>query len=362
MKTNTEKIAKFGERAKEEGITVKLGLDVHAEQITVCRQEEGLGPQPAQKMSWEKALKWIEAQVKEGKRVWSCYEAGPCGYGLHRTLVAMGVSNIVVAAQRWDDKGQRVKTDKRDARELVERLDRYVRGNHSVFMRVKVPTPEQEQRRSVARQRGAVKKERNRCALRGHGIMLAQGVRAPSGWWKPRNWEELRQKLEPWLREQIELWQRKALGFDAELAELDKKVAGQVAGESLPKGLGALTAALLEAEIMDWNRFSNRRQVGSFTGLCPSEYSSGARRKQGAVNKHGNPHIRYHLVEAIWRLEKWQPGYPPLEKLRQAKGSRTRKRAAVAAARHLAIDLWRIKTGKCSAQKLGLELILHAKG
>lgn len=336
---------------------VKLGLDVHAEQITVCRQEGGLMAQPAQKMSWEKALKWIEGQVKEGKEVWSCYEAGPCGYGLHRKLVGMGVDNLVVGAQRWDEKGQGIKTDKRDARELVERLDRYVRGNHKVFTVIKVPTVEQEQRRGVARQRGAVKKERNRCVLRGHGMMLAQGVRAPSGWWRPKRWEEFGCKLEPWLRGQIELWQRKALSFDAELAELDKKVASQVADESLPKGLGALTSALLGAEIMDWSRFNNRKQVASFTGLCPSEHSSGTRRKQGSITKHGNPRIRYYLVEAIWRLAIWQPSYPPLKHLLEAKGARSRKRAAVAAARRLAIDLWRIKTGQCSAQKLGLELI-----
>lgn len=52
-------------KAKEETATLKLGLDVHAAQITMCRQWEGLGPQPAQKLSWEKALKWIREQLGE---------------------------------------------------------------------------------------------------------------------------------------------------------------------------------------------------------------------------------------------------------------------------------------------------------
>lgn len=62
------------------------------------------------------------------------------------------------------------------------------------------------------------------------------------------------------------------------------------------------------------------------------------------------------MVEACWRLLQWQPDYPPLRKLRAATGARARKRAVVAAARRLAIDLWRINTGQCTAEKLGLQL------
>lgn len=344
-------------KAKEETATIKLGLDVHAAQITVCRQWEGLGPQPAQKLSWEKALKWIREQVEAGVKVHSCYEAGPCGYGLHRILESMGVENLVIVPQRWDTGGQRVKTDKRDARELVDRLDRYLRGNKKVFAVVKVPSPEQEQTRCVARQRGAILKERNRCVVRGHGMMLVQGVQAPSNWWRPGRWEEFGGKLPGWLREQVALWQKKAVEFEKEVAALNKEITVQTSGKMLPKGLGSLTAALLGAEVLDWNRFKNRRQVASYTGLCPGEHSSGERRRQGSITKHGNPRIRHHLVEAIWRLEKWQPDYPPIKKLLAAGAGRSRKRMAVAASRRLAIDLWRIETGQCSAQSLGLVLM-----
>jgi transposase len=361
MRTNNKTKDSSLAKAKEEPTTIKLGLDVHAEQITVCRQEEGLLPQPAQKMGWGRCLEWIQAQVSSGAKVHSCYEAGPCGYGLHRALSAMGVSNLVVAPQRWDESGRRVKTDKRDAKELVDRLDRYLRGNTKVFAVVHVPSEGQEQRRSLIRQRGAVLKERNRCVLRGHGLMLAQGVRAPSGWWRPLCWMEFAGKLPPWLSDQIGLWQRKAADFDKDLGALSCKVQALSAGKKIPKGLGALSAALLEGEILDWSRFKNRRQVGSYTGLCPSEHSSGEKRKQGSISKHGNPRIRHHLVEAVWRLEMWQPGYPPIKKLQQAKGPRSRKRAAVAVARRLAIDLWRIETGQCSARKLGLQLIQAAR-
>jgi len=353
MKTNIIETTENSTATKVESV-IKLGLDVHAAQITVCRQIDGSLPQPAHKMSWEKCVAWIKREAESGAKLYSCYEAGPCGYGLHRTLTALGVTDFVVAPQRWDERGQRVKTDKRDARELCDRLDRYLRGNTRAFATVRVPTPEQEQRRALARQRGRVLKERHRCAVRGHGLMLAQGVQAPSGWWEARVWEDFQNELPPWLREPIGFWQRQALRLDAEVRELTARVEQLAPSTGRPKGMGALTAAIVATEIIDWKRFKNRRQVASYTGLCPSESSSGESRRQGAISKHGNPRVRHMLLEAIWRMLAWQPRYRPLHKIRAAQGARARKRAAVAAARRLAVDLWRIHTGQCPGEKLGL--------
>jgi transposase len=343
-----------GRASVETGVTIKLGLDVHAAQITVCRQCDGALPQPAQTFTWERAVAWIEEQIKGARQVFSCYEAGPCGYGLHRKLTALGAINYVVAPQRWDERGRRVKTDKRDARELCNRLDRYVRGNTDAFAVVRVPTPEQEQVRALTRQRGAVLKERQRCVVRGHGLMLAQGLRAPELWWTSTEWPACAAQLPDWLRSHVHWWQSQAVRLDQELDEVSRRVEALSQGQDTPKGMGALTTALLNAEILDWRRFDNRRQVGSYTGLCPSEASSGERRRQGAISKHGNPRVRHHLIEAVWRLDHWQPNYAPLKKLRAAIGARARKRAVVAVARRLAVDLWRIHTGRCPAEKLGL--------
>src|SRR5436305_392302 len=74
------------------------------------------------------------------------------------------------------------------------------------------------------------------------------------------------------------------------------------AAKPLPAGVGKLTAQMLEREICDWTRFKNRRQVASYTGLCPREDSTGPRRFQGAINKHGNRRLRPLLVECMWRL------------------------------------------------------------
>jgi transposase len=355
MNNNTDRI-KLGRAAVETAVTVRLGLDVHAADIVICRQDEGQLPKPGQRRGWCEFLSWVRELVKGGAEVFSCYEAGPCGYGLHRQLGALGVKNIVVAPQRWDAQGSRVKTDRRDARELCERLDRYLRGNMMTFSVVRVPTPEQEQRRALGRQRGSLVKERQRCVVRGHGLMLAQGVQAPPLWWRPKHWDELKPSLPLWLRDEVGTWQEMAVRLDQQVACWTKKVEAQSEGLIIPKGIGELTSVVIAAEILDWHRFQNRRQVASFTGLCPSEHSSGTRRRQGSVTKHGNPRIRHALVEAVWRLVTWQPQYPPLQKLLEASGARARKRAVVAIARRLAIDLWRINTGQCSAQKLGLKL------
>jgi len=113
--------------------------------------------------------------------------------------------------------------------------------------------------------------------------------------------------------------------------------------------------------VADWSRFKNRRQVGSYTGLCPSEDSSGPRRFQGHVNKHGNRRIRPILIECAWRLLYFQPNYRLVRKWRLAlcktrsSGAR-RKQIIVALARQFAVDWWRIRTGRTTPEALGLAL------
>jgi transposase len=341
--------------AVEMAMTVKLGLDLHAADVMVCRQDGGLLPKPGRRMTVEQLVELVRQLRAEGWTVFSCYEAGPCGYGLHRQLEALGAHNVVVVPRRWDPQGQRVKTDRRDARQLCDALDRYVRGNLEAFSVVRVPTEEQEQRRAIGRQRGMLLKERQRAVVRGHGLMLTAGIQAPPEWWQPKRWPELAAELPEELRVRVACWQEQAVALDQQVEAWSVKV--EAVGSAVqPKGIGPLTAGLLQGEILDWNRFSGRRQVASYTGLVPGEDSSGTRRRQGAVTKHGNPRVRHCLVEAVWRLLEWQPDYPPLRKLRAAVGKRQRKRLAVAAARRLAIDLWRLNTQRCTAEQLGLRL------
>ena len=107
--------------------------------------------------------------------------------------------------------------------------------------------------------------------------------------------------------------------------------------------------------------------MSSYTGLCPGENSSGQRERRLSITKAGNPLLRHTLVEASWRLIRFQPGYRGVKmfyrKLAQGrtKSKAARKRALVALARQFAVDWWKIRTGRVNPQELGLEMISRAK-
>jgi len=188
--------------------TLKLGLDVHAETIVVVRILDHSAPQPAQKFTPAKFLAWIKTQLSLAETVHSCYEAGPFGYGLHRDLVALGVQNLVVQPVCLDEQHKGVNHDKSDAKQLALRLDRYVAGNTHALATVRVPTPEEEQKRIESRQREQLKREVQRVAAQGRSLLLTQGQREKRGWWAERRWTKLKLKLPVWLVERLECFRR----------------------------------------------------------------------------------------------------------------------------------------------------------
>jgi transposase len=111
----------------------------------------------------------------------------------------------------------------------------------------------------------------------------------------------------------------------------------------------------VDAEICDWKRFYNRKQVGSYTGCCPGEHSSGDKRQVGGIDRMGNGRVRALLVEAVWRFLKWQPGWKAAQKMKTklAAGTAMKKKTVVALARQLAVDLWRWRTGRNTMEELG---------
>jgi transposase len=334
---------------------IKLGQDVHAKQVTVAVQYDGATPQPGQKIKVEEYLGWVGALMRRhpGAKVVACYEAGPCGYWLHRQLEKKGVRSYVVAPQNWS--GQR-KTDSRDARGLVEALDRFESGHRKAFGVVAVPSVEEERRRGLVRHRARLARALRRCAQQGCSLLLLEGIRVRGSWWKPRNWKELAPSLPEVLAFELGQLQSEALLVRDQIGAVGEPIAEAAKQQSIPapRGVGALTWFTLLVEMIRWDRFENRRQVASYCGLCPSEYSSGATRRQGSIDKHGNPRLRQVLIETVWRLLRWQPGYPPLRRLIESHPGRARRKAAVAVARKLAIDLWRLATGKATLDGLGL--------
>ncbi len=337
---------------------IKLGVDVHLDRYVVVRQIDGGAPQPAQRFSPQQFLVWVKKQTELAEKVYSCYEAGPFGYSLHRKLGTLGVTNYVVRPRDWDEYGQKVKTDKRDAKQLVLHLDRYLCGNRDAFGVVRVPTEAEEQARSRSRQRESLQKEKQRLAAQGRSHALYYGAHLEGAWWTPGRWQEL--VVPPMVLELLEPLRRLIQAVEQELKALSQALT-QSAPQDLPLGLGQLTYEVLEREVGDWNRFANRRQVASYTGMCPREDSSDQRRFQGSINKHGNPRVRTPLVEASWRLMRWQPHYKPVAKwlpiLTHPKTTKSkRKQIAVAIGRQFSVDWWRVRTGRCQAADLGLKL------
>ena len=302
----------------------------------------------------------MQRQRLLAKRVVSCYEAGCFGFVLHRRLEEVGVKNFVVRPRNWDEYGSSVKTDARDARELCGHLDRYLAGNERALCVVRVPSLEQEQERSLSRQRETLAKERKRLQNVGTSSGLYHGVEVPSNWWKPKVFAQLCTEIPEFLKRILEPFQQILEVIDKQLRETTAREERK-ANRKVPVGLGALTTSILDQEFVDYTRFNNRGQVASFTGLCPGESSSGNKRQQGSINKHGNPRIRHMLLEAVWRMIQFQPDYKPIKhwNTRMANepfGAAKKKKMAVAIARQFAVDWWRIQTGCIEPEDVGLRV------
>jgi transposase len=335
---------------------LKLGLDVHYRQVTVAMQEEAGAIKAVGRMGHERFENWVERKREAGWEIYSCYEAGASGYWLHRDLEQMGVKNLVVAPKAMgQDKGQ--KTDRRDSAELVDQLDRYLRGNRKALSPVAIPTTEQEQKRALIRYHRQIMADRTRYEARGKGLLCAQGIEVQGKWWQPQAWKELKThgRFQGWMQTQLQGWRRKLLSAEQEQQKLRKQIEA-LAPALLPKGVGAYSAVALEYELKGLARFKTARALSSYTGLCPGIHSSDGRGKEGSINRCGNAAVRWNLVEMVWRLLKWQPDYQPVRQLGAGlvRSKRARKRLVVKAARQLAIDLWRLETGRVTAQELGL--------
>ena len=359
-KTNTSEV-RAEQAASKKVETLKLGLDVHADTIVVVRLLDHSAPQPAQKFTPAKFLAWIQTQLPLAEAVHSCYEAGPFGYGLHRSLTALGVRNLVVQPVCLDEQHTGVNHDKSDAKQLALRLDRYVAGNSHALATVRVPTPAEEQKRIESRQREQLKREVQRVAAQGRSLLLTQGQREKKSWWEARRWARLKLKLPVWLVTRLECFRRVLTLLSAELATATTALEA-AAPAVRPKGLGGLSYEVVEREIGDWKRFTNRRQVGSYTGLCGGVSASGKSTHLLPITKHGNVRLRTALVELAWRLVIWQRECALVKKwghvFGNAKATKAaKKKAIVAMARQMAVDLWRWRTGRVKPEAFGWMMV-----
>jgi transposase len=336
----------------------QLGLDVDLRFVVTAVQCGHGAIKPAQKLTRAQLLEWIRKQVAAGHEVHTVYEACGFGYTWHEELVAAGAKSLVTTPTRLSPERRR-KNDRLDARELCVRLARHLAGHAHELRPIRIPTRAEQERRELGRQREFWKRELRRLENHGRALRIEfEHETLPAGWAGPRKWKQLSPHCSAFVRGQLEPVVAQIRACKEQMEELAAQLEAPVAAEKLPKGLGALTVALLDGEVCDWKRFQHRKAIGSYTGCCPSEHSSGGVQRFGHIDRHGNKRVRVLLVEAVWRLLIYQPNWHArqkcLEKLKH--GASLKKKIAVALARQLAIDLWRWRTGRCTAAELGWTL------
>ena len=351
MNTNVKKL--LGRLLETKSEKIKIGCDIHARMLAVSIQEDGARPLRPMMMTRAQLMQLVRGLIAAGRKVHLCYETGPCGYGLYFELQSAGVDAYVVVSEVLGD-GRRQKTDRLDAAALCDKLDRYLRGNSKAMTPVRVPTVGEQERRSLGRLRDELRDNRQQWEARGRSLMLFNDRHVTGRWWTKLRWAELQEAFSPAVLEQLNIIRAAVLHFDEQEKAVRKKLEAE-APQQLPKAIGALTWVRLLQEVCTWRRFNNRRQVSSYTGLCPGVQQSGGRKRDGSINRYGNPRVRALLIEMVWRLARWQPDYPPVRALVAgiARGA-ARRKCAVAAARRLAVDLWRLATNRTTPEKLKL--------
>jgi len=315
-------------------------------------QKDHAHPQAPRKFTNDQLLEQVKKWTAEGLQIFCVAESCGFGFVLHRRLVEAGAQSFLITPIALN--GQR-KTDKLDARALCLRLSRWLDGNPDELAPIRIPSLAEQRRREVTRRRQFLAREIRCLANRGHGQVAEYCHDSlPHRWWGPRHWKKL-QGLDAWVLGLLSDLRTLILALEEQVRALEMEIKARVKDQPRPKGLGALSLVTLDGEVCDWGRFYNRKQIGSYTGCCPGEHSSGGKRRVGSIDRMGNGRVRALLVEAVWRFLKWQPQWKAAQrmKVKLADGSSMRKKTVIALARQLAVDLWRWRTGRCTMEELG---------
>ncbi len=310
-----------------------VGLDAHSRNINVAVVLPGsVSVDEEWQISHDAAsLRRLAKRLLKGAPgdVCAVYEAGPCGYALKRTLEKLGIACEVVAPSLIPvQPGERVKTDRRDARKLAKLF------KAGLLTVVSPPNEAAEALRDLMRAREDAKKDLMSARHRISKMVLRYGYRFTE---TKHNWT---QKHRAWLKrlrfnevyaqqsfdnyllalEQVEA-RLETLDAHVEEAAADEAYATQLGWLRCVRGIDTVSAMTILAELHDFGRFTSPSDLMSYLGLTPSEYSSGGHVKRGSITKAGNSHVRRILVEAAWHyrhrpavgmgLRKRRAGQPP---------------------------------------------------
>lgn len=355
-----------------------VGMDVHKESVVIAVADGYHDPA----VVWGTIENSRGAVVKtllklaQGCSVFVvCYEAGPTGYGLYRAAREVGLDCRVVAPSLVPRRsGDRIKTDRRDARKLAH----FLRSGD--LKAVWVPDIETEAIRDLERARDDAKRSERVSRNQLQKFLLRHGrVYSGKTSWTKRHWEWIRKQvfdtpaqklvLADYIRA-VEVATARVLQLSRDIGVLVEtwSLRPQVERLMVLRGIDLMTAVVLVAEIGDFSRFSSAPALMAYLGLVPSEHSSGESRSLGGITKTGNEHVRRVLIEAAWsyrfppnvgkRLECRQSGQAPEDldlswkaqqrlhrRLKTLEARRGVKKAVTAVARELAGFVWALTRG-----------------
>ncbi|MEJ2589710.1 MAG: IS110 family transposase [Deltaproteobacteria bacterium] len=301
--------------------------------------------------------------LQDRVRIVCCYEAGRDGFWLHRYLLNCRIDNVVVDSSSIEvnRRKRRIKTDRVDARKLLQMLMRYHGGEKKLWSVVNVPSAEAEDGRQLNRELEALNKERTMHRSRIRGLLIQQGleVKNPSG----RKFLDELASLRTWdgevlpedLKARVVREYERLKMVEDQMKALRKERERRVRSEetsSLKKvaqlrtlyGIGNTSSWDFVMEMFGWREFRNRKEVGAFPGLTPTPYDSGGTRHEQGISKSGRGRIRALSIQISWGWLRYQPESKLArwfwERFGHG-GKRMRKTGIVAVARKLLIDLWR---------------------
>ncbi len=295
------------------GKKIYLGIDVHKATYAVTALCEKIVIKKATLSASPEGLVAFCKKFFPGATIESAYEAGFSGFHLHRVLEKNGITNLVVHAAGIEVAvGDRVKTDKRDSLKIATQLEaNRLRGIH-------VPSEEREEKRALTRLRDTVVEHRTttsnqiKALLHQHGLISATANKKICPKWI-ENLKKLpmRDGIRYALLQLVDMWQQLTAKIKEINLEMKKQAVEDSALETIYRstpGIGPVGARVLANEVEDMAYFENERQIFSYTGLTPSEHSSGGHVRKGHISRQGKTIIRKILVLAAWKAIQKDPG------------------------------------------------------
>ena len=262
---------------------------------------------PNESSAVRRLVRKLEREASGPVRV--CYEAGPCGYALQRQMTTPLVSCQVIAPGLIPRKpGERIKTNRRDARKLAELL------RAGLLTEVRPPTPEEEAVRDLCRARDDAREDLQRCRHRLGKLLLRRGLHFSGRNWTRahRSWIDSLEWTQPAERVVVDDYLLAIDHVEARLIEFDARLTEIAQAEPYRepvgwlrcfRGIDTLTAILILAELHDFRRFHTPRALMAYVGLVPSEDSTGEHQRRGRITRTGNALVRRLLVETAWHYQ-----------------------------------------------------------